>query len=159
MWNKFCNESTRMQVYTRFDIATHKYQIRSFLTHFSVWFSKPAVSIGNVGQLAVDLVVSAVCPDGSSIGYLYDSCVLPVVGNDAFTLSTEASGKLNVSVEGLNFLYCSHPGIFLIYSPFCVLDNLCKLVFEYFVLNLKEIFITSLHVCLCKNLLFFAHKR
>lgn len=59
----------------------------------------PAVSIGNVGQLAVDLVVSAVCPDGSSIGYLYDSCVLPVVGNDAFTLSTEASGKLNVSVE------------------------------------------------------------
>ena len=54
-----------------------------------------------MGQLAVDLVVSTVFPDGSPIGYLYDSCVLPVVGNDAFTLSTEAPGKLNVSVEGL----------------------------------------------------------
>ena len=49
----------------------------------------------------MDLVVSTLCPDGCHIGYLYDSCVLPVVGNDAFTQSAEALGKLNVSVEGL----------------------------------------------------------
>lgn len=90
----FNKTKKRLQVITK--VKTY------YLFHFiSVWFSKPAVSIGNVGQLAVDLVVSTVCPDGSPIGYLYDSCVLPVVGNDAFTLSTEAPGKLNVSVEGL----------------------------------------------------------
>ncbi|KAL9976490.1 hypothetical protein ACROYT_G013799 [Oculina patagonica] len=59
----------------------------------------PAVSIGNVGQLAVDLVVSTISPNGRHIGYLYDSCILPVVGNDAFTQSGESLGKLNVSVE------------------------------------------------------------
>ena len=64
-------------------------------------FFKPAVSIGNVGQLTVDLVVSAISPNGRHIGYLYDSSILPVVGNDAFTQSAESLGKLNVSVEGL----------------------------------------------------------
>lgn len=59
----------------------------------------PAVSIGNVGQLAVDLVVSSISPNAHHIGYFYDSCVLPVVGNDAFTQSAESLGKLNVSVE------------------------------------------------------------
>ncbi|KAJ7383995.1 Proteasome assembly chaperone 2 [Desmophyllum pertusum] len=59
----------------------------------------PAVSIGNVGQLAVDLVVSSISPNGCHIGYFYDSCILPLVGNDAFTQSTESLGKLNVSVE------------------------------------------------------------
>ena len=60
------------------------------------------MSIGNVGQLAVDLVVSSISPNCSGhIGYFYDSCILPVVGNDAFTQSASSLGKLNVSVEGL----------------------------------------------------------
>lgn len=54
-----------------------------------------------MGQLAVDLVISAISPGGHHIGYLYDSCILPVVGNDAFTQSAGSLGKLNVSVEGL----------------------------------------------------------
>lgn len=54
-----------------------------------------------MGQLAVDLVISAISPAGRHIGYFYDSCILPVVGNDAFTQSADSLGKLNVSVEGL----------------------------------------------------------
>ena len=59
------------------------------------------MSIGNVGQLAVDLVVSSISPNYNHIGYFYDSCILPVVGNDAFTQSTGSLGKLDVSTEGL----------------------------------------------------------
>ena len=59
------------------------------------------MSIGNVGQLAVDLIVSSISPNCHHIGYLYDSCILPVVGNDAFTQSSCSLGKLNVGVEGL----------------------------------------------------------
>ncbi|XP_042494227.1 proteasome assembly chaperone 2-like [Macadamia integrifolia] len=42
----------------------------------------PALSIGNVGQLAVDLLVSSMRAD--KIGYLDDPFVLPCVGNDAY---------------------------------------------------------------------------
>lgn len=60
----------------------------------------PAVSIGNVGQLAVDLLISSICHhDDCRMGYCYDSCFLPVVGNDAFNQSNGFLGKLNVSVE------------------------------------------------------------
>ncbi|XP_068701289.1 proteasome assembly chaperone 2-like [Montipora foliosa] len=59
----------------------------------------PAVSIGNVGQLAVDLVISSISDSCCRVGYFYDSCLLPVVGNDALTQSDGSRGKLNVSVE------------------------------------------------------------
>ncbi|XP_023641863.1 proteasome assembly chaperone 2 [Capsella rubella] len=42
----------------------------------------PALSIGNVGQLAVDLLVSST--DAERIGYLDDPNLLPCVGNDAY---------------------------------------------------------------------------
>ncbi|GLT96972.1 hypothetical protein SLE2022_145610 [Rubroshorea leprosula] len=42
----------------------------------------PALSIGNVGQLAVDLLVSSTRAE--RIGYLDDPFVLPCVGNDAY---------------------------------------------------------------------------
>jgi proteasome assembly chaperone 2 len=42
----------------------------------------PALSIGNVGQLAVDLLVSST--KAERIGYLDDPHVLPCVGNDAY---------------------------------------------------------------------------
>jgi len=61
-----------------------------------------------VGQLTVDLVVSSISPNAHHIGYFYDSCVLPVVGNDAFTHSAESLGKLNVSVEGMLHCCLSH---------------------------------------------------
>ncbi|KAL0676465.1 hypothetical protein Bca4012_004446 [Brassica carinata] len=42
----------------------------------------PALSIGNVGQLAVDLLVSSTGAD--RVGYLDDPYLLPCVGNDAY---------------------------------------------------------------------------
>ncbi|XP_057456342.1 uncharacterized protein LOC130747421 [Lotus japonicus] len=42
----------------------------------------PALSIGNVGQLAADLLVSSMATE--RVGYLDDPHVLPCVGNDAY---------------------------------------------------------------------------
>lgn len=59
------------------------------------------MSIGNVGQLTMDLITSSLSPNCYHIGYLHDPCILPVVGNDALVESSSSSGKLNVSAEGL----------------------------------------------------------
>lgn len=42
----------------------------------------PVVSVGNVGQLAVDLLLSTL--EVKDAGYLYDECVLPIIGADPF---------------------------------------------------------------------------
>ncbi|KAL6514579.1 hypothetical protein OROGR_020158 [Orobanche gracilis] len=55
----------------------------------------PALSIGNVGQLAVDLLISSLKAD--RIGYLDDPNVLPCVGHDAY--SPLPLGKLVLPVE------------------------------------------------------------
>lgn len=55
----------------------------------------PAVSIGNVGQLAVDLLISS--RTVTKAGYLDDPYVLPCVGNDPF--GPEADGTLAVALE------------------------------------------------------------
>ncbi|XP_071717482.1 uncharacterized protein [Rutidosis leptorrhynchoides] len=43
----------------------------------------PALSIGNVGQLAVDLLIAST--KAERIGYLDDRNILPCIGNDAYT--------------------------------------------------------------------------
>ncbi|EEF43333.1 proteasome assembly chaperone 2 [Ricinus communis] len=55
----------------------------------------PALSIGNVGQLAVDLLVSS--QKAERIGYLDDPNVLPCVGNDAY--GPIPCGNLALSLE------------------------------------------------------------
>ncbi|KAL0348384.1 UNVERIFIED_CONTAM: Proteasome assembly chaperone 2 [Sesamum angustifolium] len=55
----------------------------------------PALSIGNVGQLAVDLLISSL--KRRKIGYLDEPNVLPCVGNDAY--SPSPLGKLALPVE------------------------------------------------------------
>ncbi|KAI8554375.1 hypothetical protein RHMOL_Rhmol05G0093900 [Rhododendron molle] len=55
----------------------------------------PGVSIGNVGQLAVDLLVSST--GAERIGYLDDPNVLPCVGNDAYLPSPQ--GDLALPLE------------------------------------------------------------
>lgn len=45
-------------------------------------FPQPAVTIGNVGQLAADLIIST--GEMPLAGYLESRYVLPCVGNDAF---------------------------------------------------------------------------
>ncbi|KXJ24306.1 proteasome assembly chaperone 2 [Exaiptasia diaphana] len=88
----------------------------------------PAVSIGNVGQLATDLVISALSP--SLIGFFHDASILPVVGNDAF--DHNQSGKLNLSVE----VYKSEePRLIIIQkrSPVCkgYQSSYCKKLLEW----------------------------
>lgn len=58
---------------------------------------KPALSIGNVGQLAVDLMVSST--GAERIGYLDDPHVLPCVGNDAY--GPLPQGELALPLEGI----------------------------------------------------------
>lgn len=55
----------------------------------------PALSIGNVGQLAVDLLIAST--KAERIGYLDDPNVLPCVGNDAYTPTPE--GDLALPLE------------------------------------------------------------
>ncbi|XP_041993656.1 proteasome assembly chaperone 2-like [Salvia splendens] len=55
----------------------------------------PALSIGNVGQLAVDLLISSL--KAEKVACLDDPNVLPCVGNDAY--SPSPLGKLAVSLE------------------------------------------------------------
>lgn len=55
----------------------------------------PALSIGNVGQLAVDLLVCTT--KAKRIGFLDDPFVLPCVGNDAF--GPLPSGELTLPLE------------------------------------------------------------
>ncbi|CAB4022204.1 proteasome assembly chaperone 2-like, partial [Paramuricea clavata] len=57
----------------------------------------PAISIGNVGQLAIDLLIYNL--DLKQVGYLYDSSILPLVGNDPFTSPKIQQGNLVTSAE------------------------------------------------------------
>ena len=67
--------------------------------HLSVLFSQPCISVGNVGQLTVDLIINSLKLD--RVGYLQDPALLPLVGNDAFDHTTHAGqGHLHTAAEG-----------------------------------------------------------
>jgi len=54
----------------------------------------PSLTIGNVGQLAVDLLISTLTLP--RIGFLEDDHVVPMAGNDTFTTN---QGKLSCAIE------------------------------------------------------------
>ena len=58
---------------------------------------EPAVSVGNVGQLAVDMVISTLWME--RIGYIYHDSILPLVGNDPFAHPESVSCKIVTSCE------------------------------------------------------------
>ncbi|KAJ7991989.1 hypothetical protein DPEC_G00289560 [Dallia pectoralis] len=60
-------------------------------------FIMPAVSVGNVGQLAVDLVVSTL--NMCRVGYLHTDCLIPMAGNNPYTTTAENDNGLNTSAE------------------------------------------------------------
>ncbi|XP_036923517.1 proteasome assembly chaperone 2 isoform X2 [Sturnira hondurensis] len=57
----------------------------------------PAVSVGNVGQLAIDLIISTL--NMSKIGYFYTDCLVPMVGNNPYATSEENSTELSINAE------------------------------------------------------------
>ncbi|XP_056377500.1 proteasome assembly chaperone 2 [Hyla sarda] len=57
----------------------------------------PAVSVGNVGQLAVDLIISTlVLP---KVGYFYTDCLVPMVGNNPYATNEEHAKELCTNAE------------------------------------------------------------
>eukprot|EP00242_Pyramimonas_sp_CCMP2087_P011175 CAMPEP_0198210528 /NCGR_PEP_ID=MMETSP1445-20131203/20399_1 /TAXON_ID=36898 /ORGANISM="Pyramimonas sp., Strain CCMP2087" /LENGTH=258 /DNA_ID=CAMNT_0043884611 /DNA_START=77 /DNA_END=853 /DNA_ORIENTATION=+ len=57
----------------------------------------PAVTVANVGQLAVDLLVSTL--EMPRVGYLEHASVLPCVGNDPYVASAASFGNVATSME------------------------------------------------------------
>ncbi|KAG7235574.1 hypothetical protein INR49_002498 [Caranx melampygus] len=57
----------------------------------------PAVAVGNVGQLAVDLIVSTL--NMKRIGYIHTDCLIPMAGNNPYTTSKEDAEELHTPAE------------------------------------------------------------
>ncbi|NXX90076.1 PSMG2 protein, partial [Centropus bengalensis] len=84
----------------------------------------PAVSVGNVGQLAVDLVISTL--NMTKVGYFYTDCLVPMVGNNPYATAEENSVELSINAEvyslpskKLVVLQIRSPFIKNKYRPFC----------------------------------------
>ena len=58
---------------------------------------QPCVSVGNVAQLASDLLINTLKME--RVGHLYDQCLLPLVCQSAFDHS---AGALSTSTEGMH---------------------------------------------------------
>jgi len=58
-------------------------------------FILACVSVGNIGQLATDLLISTL-PGTKKAGYLISTLVQPIVGHDAFV---QNSNELSLSCE------------------------------------------------------------
>ncbi|KAF7471762.1 Hypothetical predicted protein [Marmota monax] len=57
----------------------------------------PAVSVGNVGQLAIDLIISTL--NMHKIGYFYTDCLVPIVGNNPYATEEDNSTELSTNAE------------------------------------------------------------
>ncbi len=72
-------------------------------------FGQPAIGVGNVGQLCVDVLL-ANSPDAVKIGYFHDESLLPVVANDALAVSpANCKGTITLAVEGMSVSVCPLP--------------------------------------------------
>lgn len=59
---------------------------------------QPAVAVGNVGQLAVDLIVSTL--NMSRVGHIHTDCLIPMAGNNPYASSKEDGEELHTPAEG-----------------------------------------------------------
>ena len=59
--------------------------------------TQPCVSVGNVAQLASDLLINTLKME--RVGHLYDQCLLPLVCQSAFDHNT---GELSTGAEGMH---------------------------------------------------------
>ncbi|XP_063307649.1 proteasome assembly chaperone 2 [Pelobates fuscus] len=57
----------------------------------------PAVSVGNVGQLAIDLIISTL--NMPKVGYFYTDCLVPMVGNNPYATNEENAKELCTNAE------------------------------------------------------------
>ena len=64
---------------------------------------QPSVSVGNVGQLACDLIINTL--QMKKVGYFCPRCFLPVVGYNPFYTSNTDKNILSLNNEGQYVLY------------------------------------------------------
>lgn len=64
-----------------------------------VYFVQPAVAVGNVGQLAVDIMVSTL--NMSRVGYIHTDCLIPMAGNNPYATCKEDAEELHTPAEGI----------------------------------------------------------
>ncbi|XP_055749154.1 proteasome assembly chaperone 2 isoform X1 [Salvelinus fontinalis] len=57
----------------------------------------PAISVGNVGQLAVDLIVSTL--NMCRVGYIHTDCLIPMAGNNPYATLAENANDLSTNAE------------------------------------------------------------
>ncbi|KAK0140518.1 Proteasome assembly chaperone 2 [Merluccius polli] len=57
----------------------------------------PAIAVGNVAQLAVDLIVSTLCM--RRVGFLHTDCLVPMVGPSPYATSAKTAGELHTTAE------------------------------------------------------------
>ncbi|XP_034561490.1 proteasome assembly chaperone 2 [Notolabrus celidotus] len=57
----------------------------------------PAVAVGNVGQLAVDLMVSTL--NMKRVGHIHTDCLIPMAGNNPYATSSEEVEELHTPAE------------------------------------------------------------
>uniref|UniRef100_A0A8C9UTT5 Proteasome assembly chaperone 2 n=1 Tax=Spermophilus dauricus TaxID=99837 RepID=A0A8C9UTT5_SPEDA len=57
----------------------------------------PAVSVGNVGKFAIDLIISTL--NMRKIGYFYTDCLVPIVGNNPYATEEDNSTELSTNAE------------------------------------------------------------
>ncbi|CAJ0922241.1 unnamed protein product [Ranitomeya imitator] len=58
---------------------------------------QPAVSVGNVGQLAVDLIISSL--NMPKVGYFYTDCLVPMVGSNPYATNEDHAKELCINAE------------------------------------------------------------
>ncbi|KAM4705781.1 proteasome assembly chaperone 2 [Rhinophrynus dorsalis] len=57
----------------------------------------PAVSVGNVGQLSIDLIISTL--NMPKVGYFYTDCLVPMVGNNPYATNEDNANELCTNAE------------------------------------------------------------
>ncbi|KAF7646693.1 hypothetical protein LDENG_00183710 [Lucifuga dentata] len=57
----------------------------------------PAVAVGNVGQLAVDLIVSTL--NMTRVGYIHTDCLIPMAGNNPYATGSKDTEELHTAAE------------------------------------------------------------
>lgn len=57
----------------------------------------PAVSVGNVGQLAVDLLISTLALP--QVGYIYTECFVPMTGSNPYAGTADDAVELSINAE------------------------------------------------------------
>ena len=87
----------RMKLWTEIYVVS-EFTLQSASKNVYISLFQPAVSVGNVGQLAADLLISTMWLD--RCGFIYHDSILPLVGNDPYAHPEADVCKVVTACEG-----------------------------------------------------------